>query len=206
VLEVIEQLRKSGKTKIELQAITQDERSNSLIVAGKHEELVVVQGIISALETLPPANQQPQNPPATSDALSERLRALDVKEAELNLRAAQANLNRLQAMVKVGAAAVTQQELLAAQLAAEKAALALESIKAAGDPVALQKIEVRQAEARLRAARTSFERVTVLTKDGAIPLTELEVAKLEAERAEIDLERAMARLQALQSKEKPEQK
>lgn len=194
VMEVIEMLQKqegSPLGQIKLQAVAPDERTNSIIVAGKEEDIVIVGNLITDLEKKLAVQAAPQA--SQSDALAAQLRALDVREAEINLRAAQTKLERIQSLASTNPSAVSQQELTAAQFEAEKAALELESLKSGDDPLVKQKYEVRMAMIQLRAAQATVERLSTLIKQGGATQTELDVARFEAEKAEIEVERAKAR-------------
>jgi hypothetical protein len=191
VMEVIEQLKREGKTNIELKAIAPDERTNSIIVSGKEQELVIVGNVIAALDkAVAPAAEPSRSGP---EKLAERLRALDVREAEIKLRAAQTNLERLRA----NSAAVPEQDLLGAQFEVDKAVLELESIKSGGDPLVKQKLEVRLAEVRLRSAQIQLERLSAVVNQGGATRLEFDAAQFEVGKAKIDLERAKAKLEAI---------
>jgi multidrug resistance efflux pump len=196
VIEAIERLRKQGKTKIELRAMALDDRTNSLLVQGTQDELVFIGAIIAELDA---AAAKPRQREQDQNQLDQRLHALDIREAEINLKAAQTKHDRLQELSKAGAATVSQQEVLAAATELEKAQVMVEQVKARGDRLKSQQLEVRLAEAMLRAAQVHLERVSILVDSGQASTTELDVGRFEVEKAEVALERAKARLEAVQA-------
>jgi hypothetical protein len=167
-----------------------------------NEEIAHIKSYLEELKAETAVAAEPMPPPTTDaslepPALKQKLQALDIREAEINLKAARTAYERTQMLAKTGSGAISQQEVLAAATELERAEVALALIKVRGDRLKEQQLQVRLAEGLLRAAKVNLERVTQLVKSGQITQSELESARFEVEKAEVALERQKARLEAL---------
>jgi beta-lactamase regulating signal transducer with metallopeptidase domain len=170
--------------------------------AGKRTKLIDHLFAAELGEQAKAARQEEQE--GQPDELSQRLHALDIREAEINLRAATTKFERSQALAKAGP--VSQEELHAVAAEVEKAEVMLAQVKARGDRLKSQQLEVRLAESLVRAAQVNLERISALVASGSITSGELDAARFEVEKAEVALERARAKLAAVQAKETPRTK